>query len=340
MADLDHYGPLLLASRLRRLGEALHAGVDEVYESLGVGLSSRCFPILFLLRDHGRMGISQLAEKLGQSHPAVSQMSRKLLQAGVVREQPDPGDSRRRLLALAPRGAALLQRLGAAFAAIEAAAAALDGGRDLSAGLVRADAALAQRPFAQRIRAQLHAADAAAVEVIPYEPRFRADFKRLNIEWLERYFKVEPIDVVVLSKPQAILRAGGFILLARLRGEIIGTCAVIHDAGTRYELSKMSVTARYQGLGVGRRLLAAALEAFVARGGGDLFLETNSALTPAITLYESVGFVHAPRPDGPSHYERADVYMDWRPSAAQAAAARVSSSAGSRSGTSRTRSRG
>ncbi|MFM2287080.1 MAG: hypothetical protein RL684_223 [Pseudomonadota bacterium] len=155
--------------------------------------------------------------------------------------------------------------------------------------------------------------DATAVEIIAFEPRFADDFKRLNLEWLERYFRIEPIDVAVLSKPDAILRAGGFVLLARLRGQVIGTCAVMHDGDRRYELTKMAVTADCQGLGVGRRLLVAALEAFEARGGGDLFLETSSALKPAIALYESMGFVHAPRPAGPSHYDRADVYMDWRP---------------------------
>ena len=315
MAKLHDYGSLLLASRLKRVSELLYSGVDEVYAALGVRLSARSFPILFLLRDQGRLGISELAEQLGQSHPAVSQMSRRLLEAGVVREHPDTLDSRRRLLGLSPAGAALMKRLVPAWHAIQSAVAGLQGAPALSSALTRLDAALVERPFAQRIRKHLHEADAAAVEIIPYEPRYRADFKRLNLEWLERYFRVEPIDVVVLSKPDAILRKGGFVLLARLRKRIIGTCAVLHDSGQRHELSKMAVTAACQGLGIGRRLLVAALEAFEARGGGDLFLETNSALKPAIALYESMGFVHAPRPAGPAHYDRADVYMAWRPAA-------------------------
>jgi putative acetyltransferase len=42
-----------------------------------------------------------------------------------------------------------------------------------------------------------------------------------------------------------------------------------------------------------------------------LYLETNSTLTPAIRLYESVGFHHVP-PEKvtPSPYERVDVYME------------------------------
>lgn len=74
----------------------------------------------------------------------------------------------------------------------------------------------------------------------------------------------------------------------------------------------MAVTERYQGLGVGRRLLEAAIKTFTEQARGELFLETSSTLVPAIRLYESFGCVHARRPSGPSHYERADVYMVYR----------------------------
>ena len=69
---------------------------------------------------------------------------------------------------------------------------------------------------------------------------------------------------------------------------------------------------RFAGQGIGRRLLAAAIRWFEAHGGGELHLETNSVLAPAIGLYESAGFVHAERPGGPSAYARANVYMVYR----------------------------
>src|ERR1700687_3422713 len=109
--SLHSYGALLLASRMRKISEAMYGGVDAVYRDQNVTLSSSYFAIMFLLRDGGRLGISELARELGQSHPAVSQMSRKLLDAQVVREWPDPKDDRRRLLSLSPRGSALVRRL-------------------------------------------------------------------------------------------------------------------------------------------------------------------------------------------------------------------------------------
>jgi GNAT superfamily N-acetyltransferase/DNA-binding MarR family transcriptional regulator len=306
MTTLHDYGSLLLGSRLRKISETLYAGVDEVYRSAGVTLPSRCFPILFLLRDHGRLGISELAARLGQSHAAVSQMSRKLLRHRVVKESPDPRDDRRRLLSLSARGRSVMTRLEPVWKAIVAAVADLEAEHPFSQHLTAIDRALEERGFGARIRARLE--DGAAVAIIPFERRHAADFKRLNIEWLQKYFRVEPIDAEVLSKPMRILRDGGAIFLARYRGRIVGTCALLNAGSARFELSKMAVTSGYQGLGIGRKLIAAVIADYLERGARELFLESNSKLTPAVTLYESAGFVHAPRPE-PSHYERSDVYM-------------------------------
>jgi DNA-binding MarR family transcriptional regulator/ribosomal protein S18 acetylase RimI-like enzyme len=313
MAGLHDYGSLLLGSRLRKVSEALDAGVDEVYRDVGVDLPSRCFPILFLLRDHGRLGISELAEKLGQTHPAVSQMSRKLLRHRVVTESPDPKDDRRRLLSLSARGRSVMARLAPVWKAIIAAVADLEAEHPLYQQLTAVDEALEARSFAVRIRSRLK--DRDAIEIIPFERRYAADFKRLNLEWLDKYFRVEPIDDEVLSKPLEILRDGGAIFLARHRGEIVGTCALLNKGEGRFELSKMAVTANRQGLGIGRKLLRAAIAEYMTRDARELFLESNSRLKPAITLYESAGFVHAQRPE-PSHYERSDVYMVLAPPAA------------------------
>ncbi len=317
MAGLQDFGGLLLGSRLKRVSEALYAGVDAVYEAQGLELPSRGVPILLLLRDSGPLGITELATELGQTHPAVSQMSRTLLARGVITEKGDPKDERRRLLALSPRGAASLKAMSGVWRAVVGAVDELTAasGVDFLAALAAIDQALAQRPFAQRIgdRLQIEAGD--AVEIVPFESQYRDDFKRLNVEWLEKYFYVEAIDDQVLSNPEtAILEAGGQILLARLRGEgtIVGTCALIKAGRGRFELSKMAVSARYQGLGIGKKLLRAALARFRQLGARQLFLESHHKLKTAVAMYEAHGFVHAPRPKGPRHYQRSDVYMIYR----------------------------
>ncbi len=315
MTNLSDYGSLTLGSRLRRLSDQLYTGVDASYRAAGIELSSRCFPLLFLLRDNGPTSITVLAGQIGQTHPVVVQLGNKLLADGLVTAGADPNDERRRLLALSEQGAALLTRMAPLWKDVLAAVdTATDNGTGALLGMLeRIESALQATPFGERIAARRRARETAQVELIDFAPRYAADFKRLNIEWLERFFYVEALDDEVLSNPQrSILDKGGMIFLALLDGQVVGTCALLRPDGQRFELSKMAVTAQCQGLGVGRRLLARALDAFEASGAKLLFLESNSKLTPALALYESVGFAHATPPAEGAHYHRANVYMEWR----------------------------
>ena len=38
-----------------------------------------------------------------------------------------------------------------------------------------------------------------SVEIVPFEERHAEDFKRLNLEWLRKYFRVEPADEEMFS---------------------------------------------------------------------------------------------------------------------------------------------
>jgi len=139
-----------------------------------------------------------------------------------------------------------------------------------------------------------------------------AAFRRLNEEWITRYFKLEPKDELAFADPQAkILAKGGRIFFAERAGEALGCCALLAMAPGEFEVGKMAVTASAQGLGLGRLLMEHVVAAAREAGATRLFLETNHALTPAIRLYESVGFTHIPKERAqPSPYERADVPME------------------------------
>jgi putative acetyltransferase len=150
------------------------------------------------------------------------------------------------------------------------------------------------------------------IEIIEYSHQYAGAFSALNSEWLEKFFHVEPIDREILGDPQThILDPGGSILFARQRASIVGTVALKHQGGGRYELTKMAVTERCQSAGIGRRLLAAAIDRFAELGGSDLYLESHSSLRAALSLYEAAGFAHSVPPE-PSQYERVDVYMEYR----------------------------
>ncbi len=153
----------------------------------------------------------------------------------------------------------------------------------------------------------------AAIRIVDYAPRWREDFARLNVEWLERWFTVEAVDRTVLSDPETHILAGGGRVLFAIDADdrAVGTVALRHEGAGVYELTKMAVESGLRGGGIGRLLMQGALDAFRSLGGAELFLESSSRLTPELRLYESVGFRHRPAPRPGSHYSRADVYMVW-----------------------------
>lgn len=156
------------------------------------------------------------------------------------------------------------------------------------------------------------------IRVAGFDARWRDDFAALNLEWLERWFVVEPYDREVLEHPERdILARGGHILFAvDAAGLALGTVALKHEGEGVYELTKMAVAPDARGLGIGRLLMEGALALYRSLDARELFLESSSKLAPALALYESVGFRHHPAPRAGSHYARADVHMIWEPDAA------------------------
>ncbi|MES2577137.1 MAG: GNAT family N-acetyltransferase [Bacteroidota bacterium] len=147
------------------------------------------------------------------------------------------------------------------------------------------------------------------VEIIPFSTALKEPIKTLNLEWLKKYFKVEPKDEIVLSDPQGqIIDKGGMIFYAKYNDAIVGTVSLMKIDSTTYELSKMAVTDGVQGLGVGKKLMLHCLAVAEAKGIEKLILYSNRRLLPAIHLYEKFGFVEVPLEGGV--YERADIKME------------------------------
>jgi GNAT superfamily N-acetyltransferase len=150
------------------------------------------------------------------------------------------------------------------------------------------------------------------IDIRQFLPGDAAAFRRLNEEWITRFFRIEPKEAPVLRDPQTtILDAGGRIFFATANERCVGCCALIRLNDKEFEVAKMAVEPSHQGAGIGRRLLHRAIEEARSAGAKRLYLETNHVLTPAIRLYESLGFKHIPDDRiVPSPYARADVYME------------------------------
>lgn len=147
------------------------------------------------------------------------------------------------------------------------------------------------------------------ITISAYEDQYQPDFRRLNMEWLEKYALTEPHDLEVLDDPRgAVLNKGGFIFLAFDGPKVIGTAGLYREPDNSFELVKMTVDPGYRGRGISKLLLDRCISAARDAGAGLVFLFSSSKLSTALQLYEKYGFRHVPVENSP--FETADVKME------------------------------
>jgi GNAT superfamily N-acetyltransferase len=149
------------------------------------------------------------------------------------------------------------------------------------------------------------------IEIIDFSDDLKEYFRKLNVEWLEKYFVVLQSDEVILTNPvESIIEKGGYIHFAKVDDDIVGTFAMIRIDEYTYEISKMAVTEKYQNLGIGKKLMEYLIEKAKVMGIDRLILYSNTDLKIAVSMYSKFGFEIIPKND--FHNERANIKMELR----------------------------
>ncbi|OGD18593.1 MAG: hypothetical protein A2Y69_05880 [Candidatus Aminicenantes bacterium RBG_13_59_9] len=298
MDFIKELGYLAIASRMKRLTDGLLKGGSEAYRSLGLDFEPRWFTLFYFLHAEGSpLSIKEIADALKVSHPAVIQTAQMLAKKGLIRSSRDSKDKRKRRLALTPKGKELAVSLDPVWGCFGSAAAELFAGAgiDMLDAVQRVEAELDREEMGSRIIRKIKEMQAGAVEIVGFSPEHSEAFRKLNEEWLKRYFEVEEADRRVLLHPEKeIIERGGSVLFARLGDETVGTTALLKLDDETYEIAKMAVTPKAQGKQVGRRLTEEAIALARRRGGKKIVLRTDNRLRAAVGLYRKFGFRKAP----------------------------------------------
>lgn len=146
------------------------------------------------------------------------------------------------------------------------------------------------------------------ITIIPFREEFNTHFRDLNIAWLEKYFFVEDHDREVLNNAKKhIIDKGGHIFFALYNNKVVGTVAIMNEM-EGYELSKMAVLPKYQGLKIGQLLLQYCIDFAKTKNWNKLLLYSNTVLENAIYIYKKYGFKEVElEPDSP--YQRSNIKM-------------------------------
>ncbi|MEL6142329.1 MAG: helix-turn-helix domain-containing GNAT family N-acetyltransferase [Bacteroidota bacterium] len=305
-------GPLAIGTRLRRLSDQITQASKQLFADYETNLRPRWFSVFFLLSNGHAHTVSELAELMQQTHPSICRTLREMMEAKLVSEAPDPEDGRKSNYSLTDHGKTIAKRLSGQIDDVDCTIAELisTSEHDLWQAINEWEILLEKKNLVQRVRTARKARLRGQVQMVDFEPDHAEAFRDLNFQWIEQYFTIEEADRAALEHPQSyILDKGGHIIIALLAGEPVGTCALIKMDSLEYdyELAKMAVAPRAQGLGIGFQLGEAILKKASVLGANTVYLESNTKLQPALALYRKLGFEEVVGQSSP--YARANIKM-------------------------------
>jgi GNAT superfamily N-acetyltransferase len=138
------------------------------------------------------------------------------------------------------------------------------------------------------------------IEIIDYDKKYHSDFKRMNLEYLDKYNLTESHDMIILDNPEEyVIGRNGFLWLAKAGKEIVGTVGIIPEGHGIFELIKMCVAESWRGKGISKLLLGTCLQKVKELGGKKLILFSNHQLQTSLKLYEKYGFRNVEVTDSP-----------------------------------------
>ena len=313
MNFFDTVGKMALGSRLRLLTEHITEDAAQVYKLYEVDLQPKWFPVFYVLSNGESKTVTAIAKEIGHSHPSVSKIISEMVAGGLIKEKKDKADGRRNMVSLSAKGRVITKKIQDQYTDVNNAIESISAStrNDLWKAIAEWEFLLDQQSLLLRVQEQKKRRESAAVKIVDYQPAHQQAFRKLNEEWITRWFKMEEADYKALDNPKGyILDNGGYILVALFDGQPAGVCALIkmNDPEYDFELAKMAVSPQVQGKNIGWLLGKAAVEKAKAAGARKIYLESNTILKPAINLYHKLGFKKVA--GHPTPYERSNIQME------------------------------
>ena len=108
---------------------------------------------------------------------------------------------------------------------------------------------------------------------------------------VKKYFYVEEKDIKLLNDCEnTILKNKGHIFFAKYNDAIVGCFSLILNDENIYELGKMAVDQKFQGMKIGQELLKFAIDFAKKSDWSKIILYSSTKLQNALYLYKKYGF--------------------------------------------------
>jgi len=190
MTPYKKLGQVTLGNQLRMFADMITSGAATIYEQFGVAIDLKWFPVFYVLASEKDSTVTSIASTIGHSHVSVSKIISEMEGSNLTTSRKSRSDSRRTLVNLSKAGKSLVPDLLAQCEHVDCALSQLaeETGIDIWEALAITRQSLKYFPLSERIKAL---DETSEIRIIDFNPRYTDDFKRLNVEWITRFWVLE-----------------------------------------------------------------------------------------------------------------------------------------------------
>ncbi|WP_131538424.1 MarR family winged helix-turn-helix transcriptional regulator [Pedobacter nototheniae] len=148
---IDASGLLAISTRLQRLSDQIRKDGALIYKAFGIDFQPKWFPVLYTLYKKAAMSVVLLSEEIGYAHPSTISLLKELEKEKLIRSRKDKLDTRKRLVELTEKGAALLSTMEPVWEVIIKATAEITNTQNnLMNAIIEVENGLKQKGFLER----------------------------------------------------------------------------------------------------------------------------------------------------------------------------------------------
>ncbi|WP_428740720.1 MarR family winged helix-turn-helix transcriptional regulator [Tenacibaculum sp.] len=108
---IKELGYKALDSRLKRISDRISHDIRKVYKEFEIDVEPNWYLIFMLLQKKENVSMSDIAAKLGYSHPSIVVIVKKMTEKGYLKTEQDKTDKRKQVISLTDKANELIPEL-------------------------------------------------------------------------------------------------------------------------------------------------------------------------------------------------------------------------------------
>lgn len=295
MSFYKQTGALIFGTRLKRLSDRFLQDVSKLYKSLNLTFEPGWFPVFYLLNEKGTLTMTEIANELKITHSAVSQLVNSLKKKNYLEFIKDTDDKRKIMVTFTEEGLNITEKLVPVWQSLKRSMEELISEGKYSAnmldGLNEIEDRLEERSLLDRVVEDMEKFSTDGLEIIDYEVKYKAQYKKLMLNWLISNYQNDRINVDLLNDPlDTFIKNGGIIRLVKVREEIVAVCVIRTLAKKEAEISYLGIDENWEWRNIGIKLLKDVLKKVKNLKMNKISVSLTEMQENYISLYRKAGF--------------------------------------------------